>query len=88
MNYLVDISLFLIYMILVISEMKGGKQMSLIIVLDKQSNKKKCLYTRREAVDWLLSVNPEVPEKDLMVLEARSLINKYAPDNYTILVNY
>ena len=88
MNYLVEISLFLIYMILVISEMKGGKQMSLIIVLDKQSNKKKCFYTRREAVNWLLSVNPNVPDKALRTMEMSAMINKYAPDNYTILVNY
>ena len=61
--------------------------MSLIIVMDKSTEKKKCLYTRHEAVEWLLSVNPNVPDKLIRSMEMHAMINAFAP-NYTIIVNY
>jgi hypothetical protein len=52
--------------------------MALIIVEEKASLKKKSLYTREEAKEWLLGINPNIPQRELITGAMPMLIDKYA----------
>jgi hypothetical protein len=75
-------------MIMIIRDKKEGvDEMALIIVKEKDSLRKKSLYTRAEAKEWLLGINPNVPQKELNTEAMPMLIDKYAV-GWMRIINY
>jgi hypothetical protein len=90
MQYLNELSLLAIYffaMVLISKYEKEDEKMALIIVEEKVSSKKVSLYTREEAKEWLMRINPKVPQKELITEAMPQLIDKYAV-GWMRIINY
>jgi hypothetical protein len=89
MQYLNELSLLAIYLftMVLINTYEEVNDMALIIVEEKASQKKISLYSRAEAKEWLLTVNPEVPQRELITEAMPMLIDKYAV-GWMRIINY